>query len=241
MSDYVVTLTDTVDVTDLILPRLTYIAPVYTDVETVCDFLQVDLPSSGPGQFGWNYIERLIKRAEDKIDKATFKAWRPRYRKHEYHKYNNYGIKLMHRPIREIKSLEIWADGWQELTEGRSSSFWVDNRLGIIYFTGELYYPWGIMRYRLSRYPMYQMAIRVSYVWGFNMEDDFVHHLQGDEYAGVVRDTATKMVGIELLSSNDYTRIFPTGMDNITLPEKKEEWKLQIDEMLEELKDFVMF
>jgi hypothetical protein len=242
VTDYAVTITDSVGVTDKLTGVRPYIAPVYCTVQEVCDFLQVDMPDSNSGSFGWLYIEKRIKANEDTIDKETRRAWRPRIQLNETHDYSLYGFTCRHRPIRAVISLSLWQDGWMELTNDRQSgNYWVDYEMAQIYFVGNIWYPWGHMKYRMRKFPQYQKAIKISYIWGSCMEDDTVNGIQADDYALMVKELCIRMTAIGLVVSADYTKIFPTGMNGVPSPEKVAYWQEQNEKDLDQLQALVMF
>jgi len=241
-TDYTYTVEDSVGITDK-MRRTSFVAPVYCTVAEVCEFLQVDLPDPGPGAFSWSYISNTIKRQEDKIDKTTFRSWRPRFSLNEYHDYSLYGFSLRHRPIRRVIKVELWQNGWLTLVHGRDmdqGQYWVDNRLGIIHFVGNIWYPWGHMKYRMRKFPQYQRAFRISYIWGDYMEDDQDTGELASEWAGMVKELAIKLTCIQIVNSADYTKVFPSGTDWVSLPEKAEIWERNTNEMLEELKALII-
>ena len=242
MTDFAVTIKDSVGISDKIVGARPYTAPVYCTVQEVCDFLQVDLPDSNSGSFGWLYIEKRIKANEDTIDKLTRRSWRPRLQLNEYHDYSLYGFTCRHRPIRYVISCELWQNGWLGLVNDRDSgNFWVDNEMAQIFFVGNIWYPWGHMKYRMRKFPQYQKAIRISYVWGSCMEDDTVNGIAADEYALMVKELCIRMTAIALTMSADYTKLFPTGMNSVPSPEKIQFWLDQNEKDLDQLQALTMF
>jgi hypothetical protein len=199
--------------------------------------------SSSIAEDMWALLEHYIVRVQDDIDSNTHKSWRPKIVIDEPHDYNLYGVKLKMMPIRRIIECKLWQDGWMGLLEGRgvtNGQFFLDAHRGIVFFTGNLWYPWGHMRYRLRAFPAYQNALAISYVGGEFMHKMITRGLRFDRQLGVVQKIATKWAAIELLASHDYTKILPEGMNNIVLSDKVENWKRDVDQGIDLLQGIQM-
>ncbi len=191
----------------------------------------------------WPLLEHYIIIVQDQMDTNTHKSWRPKIIIDEPHDYNLYGVKLKMMPIRRIIEAKLWQDGWLGLLEGRGvtdGQYFLDAHRGIVFFTGNLWYPWGHMRYRLRKFPAYQNALAISYVGGEFMHKAIARGLRQDRQLGVVQDVATKWAALELLASHDYTKILPEGMNNIVLADKVEHWKKDIDQGIDLLQALQM-
>jgi len=192
----------------------------------------------------WGLLEHYIIRVQDLIDTNTHKSWRPKIIVNEPHDYNLYGVKLKMMPIRRVVSVELWQDGWLHLAEGRGvtdGQYFLDEHRGIVFFTGNLWYPWGHMRYRLRKFPAYQNALRITYVGGEFMHKVISRGLRFDRQLGAVQDLATKWAALELLASHDYTKIIPEGLSNIVLSDKVEMWRKDVDQGIDLLQGLQMF
>jgi len=77
---------------------------------------------------------------------------------------------LLNRPVQYVGKVEIWDDGWTEMTEGRDEDYVVEGKKGVR-FTGNGQSP-----------PNDRRSVRVSYEYGY------------DELPGGVRDAVVKIV-----------------------------------------------
>jgi len=224
--------------------KATYIEALPVAYYTTPELVSKEITgSSALAENMWSLLEHYITRVQDNIDTNTHKSWRPKIILEEPHDFNLYGVKLKMMPLRRIISVELWQDGWLGLQEGRgmtNGQFFADEHRGIVFFTGNLFYPWGHMRYRLRKFPAYQNALRVSYVGGEFMHKAIARGLRMDRQLGPVQELATKYTALELLASHDYTKILPEGLNNVMLSDKIENWKKDVDQGIDLLQGLQM-
>lgn len=192
----------------------------YTTSDKVSEFLGLKKPydeSTTPTDL---QVEDLIRRQEDYIDYRTKKSWKlkPITEDTEMMQvdYNRYGVFLRNRNFYKVYSVKLWnGNSWETLTEGRTSDYFVNYDLGVIYFTRLFmlpacygmtgrYYQWGMGEFKNS--------IKVDYIYGRNPETD-------PEFF-IAEDVATKLVARDLLQHSDYTALIVSGTDKVPLESK---------------------
>jgi len=215
-----------------IIPYVLYATP--SDVADYLSFKTSFDAETIPTAF---MVEDMLKRAEGVIDRKTLRSWRLNYAEEEFQEFNINGIKLLHYPIRDVYSAEIWDGGaFEALTFGRQHDYFVNKSIGMLYFSryfmlpARFAYPipgwrWGFGEFT---YP-----IKIKYTWG---EDS----RRSKEFP-MVQDIALKMVAIDLVQTSDYTSLFASGVDRVALTEKARNWREEINNDLEDLKRLFVF
>ncbi|MFA5412776.1 MAG: hypothetical protein WC350_05525 [Candidatus Micrarchaeia archaeon] len=208
--------------------------PTYTTPAKIASLMRVT-------QFGGDTrptiteILEMIKRTEDAIDYQTGHAWRTRYSMSEngadaaspdYEYYDisldhkvaaGLPIYLNHRSVKNIASvsgdaLQVWSgsaytDYLTAKTEGRASDWWLDNSEGILYLND--YY--GTVQTR---------AVRIKYRYG------------EASVPGDIEELASKMVAIDLATSDDRSYMIPQGGSQMVLDAKVKKWQERVDAII---------
>ncbi len=98
----------------------------------------------------------------------------------------------------------------------RLKDWWMDYEMGIIYFN--------------NSYPFFEWnAVKVSYIYGERYLEK------------AIEETATKMVVIDLLMSDDRTVLLPEGTSNIDITAKVQLLQGEIDRILPRYQEMVLF
>lgn len=218
--------------TSFVKPRTTY-----CNVADIRDFLQISTRTTSTNPSTMD-IEKLIIRAEAEIDRKTRTSWKPnivvnefydlqdayinRFRESRFRVYDDRGkIALKRRHLQKLIKLEIWdgaryIDYIDNYREGRGLDYYVDYREGVIYF-------WSRYPYRVRN------ACRISYIWGES------------EVPEDIKEACIKIVARQLVTSDDYSILFPEGTSNIPLQQKSDIWKEDIKEILESRKIIIYY
>ena len=202
------------------LPTVT----TYTTPEQVARMLQVPAFSSTTAVTRYEVI-RLIKQAEDWVDLISRTVFRP-IRTTEYYEYTGMGAKLNHDPIRTVHSVKIWnGSSFETKTEGRNAHFWVDLMQGYIYFTQNLIVQFiaPIGMYTFHGWGSFKRPIEVDYTYGrYSKATD---GKLKDPFFGAVEHITSAWVAIQICRSNDYSVLFPSGVDKLNIESKIKSWQ----------------
>jgi len=219
------------------IPFAMYTTP--TDVATYLGLSNKDFFSVNSQPLTINDVEEMIRNAEEEIDYTVKKSWRFNVEEQEEHEFNLSGIKLVHRDIISVYSLEIWDGGsFEEKTSGRQSDFFTVDKLGMLYFSRYFLLPariaisgpygwgWGIGEFT---FPM-----RLFYSWGKDWEKD--------RQFRDIKDLATKMVCIKVLDATNYLALIPEGIQGgMDLNQKVSRWAQDITNKLDNLRPMMVF
>lgn len=214
------------------VPLTVYTTPtkVYQTLQLPSDFSSTTVPTR-------NTVEDLIQEAQHKIDDIANQSWQWNDTVQELNDFQITGFKMRHEDVRNLYSLQIWNGGsWETLSEGRSTDYFYDSETGLVFFARYFmlparfanlfpFYRWG--------YAEFKLAVRTTYTWG----RDF----WTDKRAYRVERLATKMVGIQLLLNHDYTKLFKSGIDRVSLDRKIDVWREEIENELEEIRRIVIY
>ena len=215
-----------------------YVNPIcrYTTPTIVKNYLQFDIDFDATSSPSREQVQEIINRAESRIDYDSHKTWKYGYAEHEDHQFDRYGIRTLHYPIVSLTSFEIWNGNSYEVYDvGRNEEVFDIDELGMIYFSRFFILParlavsgplwrWG--------YGEFTFPVRVSYIYGRNLDTDY----QG----GLVREIATKLAAIDILTSNDYTVLLSSGVEHMDMSSKVEQLNKEVEEKLELLKSFTV-
>jgi len=216
---------------------------IYTTISGVNSFMQLKTAFSSSTLPTSAQVTSYIREAEGEIDRKTHRSWRwnrsgdfTQDGEYEYYAYNQYGLTLQHRDIIKMYGLSLWnGSGWNALTEGKGSDYWVHNYEGMIYMA-RLYVPpvaYGITRSMYGwEYGEFKLPFRTTYTWG---QDSTVAY-----DFNMVHQTANMMVAIMVATSNDYSKLVTRGVDNVPLYEKIRLWEDKIEANIEALAAWVV-
>jgi len=203
----------------------------YTTPTIISAFLQLRQDFSTTTSPSTSEVEDLIRRVESRIERYSTNSWRPNYRHEELYEFSRYGIVLKRQPVIKLLELAIYdGQGFVVLSEGRTSDYFVDNRTGVVPLTRLMSIPFTYTRSAMYTWGFaeFKRAVRASYVWGRDEDDDVA--------SGQVEDITTKLVSADIISNYDYTTMVPQGTDRFSLDQKVAQWRESAEERLEELR-----
>ena len=209
----------------------------YTDVTEVERLLQVRRQEGGLTDKtvpSISDVERIIKRVEGRIEGYSTQAWKPKYIGEELYDFKRHGFVLRRYPVIDIIDLSMWRGSeYETLEEGRDGFYHIKPDTGVVNFSRLHSLPFTYTRNRHYGYGEYRNNTRVSYIWGKDI--DF------DDRAYMVRDIATKLTAVDVLSSYDFTALVPQGTDRYSIEARIQRWSEDADERLEELRPLRMW
>jgi len=207
----------------------------YTTPTKISAFLQLRQDFSTTTSPSIAEVEDMIRRIESRIERYSTHSWRPNYRHEELYEFSRYGLVLKRHPVIKLLELAVYdGSGFLVLSEGRTSDYYVDNITGIVPLTRLMSIPFTYTRSTGTwGFGEFKRAVRASYVWGRNTEDDVA--------TGLVEDITTKLVASDIISNYDYTTIVPQGTDRYSLEQKVSYWRESAEERLEELRSTRMW
>jgi len=192
-----------------------------------------------------SFVEDRIHTAQDYIDYRTRKSWRLNYREHEQHQFSIAGFKLEYRDLRTVTKLEIWNGGGYEtkttsaIDGGRDGDyFWLPDE-GMIKFARYFIIP---ARFQSGRgfwggygFGEFDWPVRVSYMHGKDIDRD--------RYGATVFDIACKLAAIDIVNNSDFSvlAVMGVGTDKVSMEQKIENWKKEIEDRLDDMQGWVTF
>lgn len=213
----------------------------YTTVELVESFLQEQNGFTESSALPFHEVFRKILRAEDNIDQDTMHAWRKRYSEtehgsdttaqYEYHDIDFNYERQSGRPVylghRQIKSFDAdegdvfevydgsgWIDFLTEKEEGRDNDWWMVAKSGIIYIK---------QRFAIVK----PLSARFKYRYGET------------SVRSTVEGIATRMVAVEILSSEPNSVILPEGGNaSMSFDNRISRWNSYIKTNLGKLREY---
>ncbi len=199
----------------------------YTTPREVSEFLGVE-NFDEISQPNLNYIRKSIRDQEDWLDNYTRKSWRIRSTVEEGADFNPYGIRPRNQPIMMVTRLGLWnGSAFDILQYGRNEDYWTDTGKGMVFLTlpsfRMRYYSW-----LLSRYIRQPASIVLDYLWGA----DFETHEDAENVSWIVK----RLVGADMVRTNDETGIFRSGLDILTKGEKLNSWREEAVERADTLR-----
>jgi hypothetical protein len=216
---------------------------LYTTPEKVAKYMQLRTTFNSDSRPSDVMVEDLIRQSEDLIDYRTHKSWRFNAETSEEAQqvnvdFNRYGIFLRYRNFIEVYAVSIWnGSSFNKLTEGRTSDYFVDKNLGIVYFTRLFMLPatYGMNggRYYQWAYGEFKNAVKVDYAYGRNWEVDREFYL--------VQRLTNKMVAKQLWENHDYSTFVISGTDKVPLESKIKDLDDDIERDLESLTGISIF
>lgn len=210
-----------------VIPFVEYCTP--TDVARFLQFKKDFDNSTNPTDL---VVEKRIRAAEDRIDYITFKSFRFNAVPEEFLQYSRYGIYPRHKDLMKVYGLSIWdGSGWDTLSEGRTSDYWVDYNRGLIYITRQFTLPatYGMVgRYFAWSYGEYAYSIKLDYAYGRDSETHPEFHN--------VEELAIKIAAIDILRHHDYSNFVVSNVDAVRLESKISILENEISNELEEMK-----
>ncbi|MFA5407125.1 MAG: hypothetical protein WC307_07235 [Candidatus Nanoarchaeia archaeon] len=210
----------------------TELSVTYCTPSDVSRLLQVpEFGGDGATKPSLEDVQNFILEAQDEFDCATKHAWRSTTVTDEYHDIDqlNYvpglgwPIYLQHHTIRALASasgdkLEVfdgsswvdWLDASNNYTEGRDEDFWVNYTDGILY-----------IRSLNANTSFRKQSVRLTYRYGETT------------VPREVKKAVSKMVAIDILTSNDRTILVPEGENaSITYDSRVRKWQADIDKTI---------
>ena len=179
-------------------------------------------------------VERILARIEGRIEGYSTQAWKPKFRADELYDFSAYGFVMNRQPIIDIIKLESYrSSSFTTLTEGRDSDYHFNPRTGEVTFTRLNTLPFSYNRHNLYGYGAQKESIKVTYVWGKDL--DF------DDRGYMVQDILVKLTAADLLSSYDFTNLIPQGTDRFSIESRIQRWTEDANERLEELRPVRVF
>ena len=171
-------------------------------------------------------IERYLRGAEDGIYHITYHYFRPEFVEDERLNFEAYGMALRHQPILDILDLSVFnGNNYETKIEGRNRDWHYEPHTGMIHISTlflDVIPP--ILRRGYSErrnQGAYKRAVRVRYIHG--------HDANTDPHSVEVGRIVTKQACIDIVSSQDFQRLLPQGLDRVTLQEKIRFWKEEVD------------
>lgn len=184
-------------------------------------------------------VEDFILWAEDEINQRTGHSWKAVTITDEYyditseHIHHHHGhhreiaLYVNHRDLNTFVSgthkIEFWnGTVWKDLiltsngfTNDRGADYWIDELHGVIYF--------------VNQRPVFRRnGVRLTYAYGASTVPKDIER------------AATLLAGIQLLSSDDYSPVFPEGGDRISLQSKAEVWRQEVDRLLSRRDELIL-
>ncbi len=184
------------------------------------------------GQPNLNYIRRSIRDQEDWLDHYTRKSWRIRSTMDEGADFNPYGFRPRNQPVIMVTRLGLWnGSTYDILGYGRGEDFWLEPDKGMVFLTlpsfRMRYYSW-----LLSRYIRQPSSITLDYIWGADFETDD----DAENVSGIVK----RLVGADMVRTNDETGIFRSGLEILSKGEKLNSWREEAMERADTLRSIYM-
>ena len=180
-------------------------------------------------------VDDYINRSQSYIDYKTRKSWRPNIVYSEIHEFNLSGIKLDRADAYKILKLQIWdGNAWETKTQGRSNDYFLVADTGIIMFARQFLLPSKLYSQSTLLAGEFSNRVRITYLAGRDLNFDSREN-------GIVYDSAIKLSCIDITRSADFGGAVVSGMDRVSLSQRVEEWKREIDEQLESLTAFEVF
>ena len=128
--------------------------------------------------------------------------------------------------------LGLWNGSALDILQyGRAEDYWADPGKGMVFIT----LPSFRMRYYgwlLSRYIRQPGSIILDYLWGA----DFETHEDAENVAWIIK----RLVGADLVRTNDETGIFRAGLDILSKGEKLQSWREEAMDRAETLRSIYM-
>lgn len=203
----------------------------YTTADEMAEFLGLS-DFSEITQPNLDYIRRSIRDSEDWLDHYTRKSWRIRSTVAEGADFNPYGFRPRNQPVLAVTRLGLWnGSTFDMLSYGRGEEFWLEPGKGMVFMTlpsfRMRYYSW-----LLSRYIRQPASIILDYIWGA----DFETHEDAENVSWIIK----RLVGADLVRTNDETGIFRSGLDILSKGEKLNSWREEALERADTLRAVYM-
>lgn len=192
------------------------------------DFTSSTVPSQ-------DTVSEFINRSQSYIDYKTRKSWRPNLIFGEIHEFNLYGIKLDKPDPYKILELKIWdGNSWETKTQGRANDYFLNPDTGTVHFSRSFLLPTRLYNQSVLTAGEFSNRVKITYLSGRDLNTDVRSN-------GIVYDTALKLTCVDITRTADFGGSVVSGMDRVTLAQRMDGWKLEIDEQLESLTSFETF
>ena len=207
---------------------------VYAQVEDIADFLRIPIDATTIPNT--TQIEKLIDRAQDKLDRRTGHAWRLRTVTQEQHDLPllyRFGwgtmISLHHRMVYDLDTnegdvLEIWGGSTGQYSDiTLNNAVWEEKpNMGEIFLRGFLF---SILRAN---------RIRITYRFGGEPGDTF----NNIAVPADVEEATVKLVAIDLLTSSLRMDQLPMGNSAIDINDSITRWQADVDRIIRNREEF---
>lgn len=223
-------------------PTVSYILArpyvVYCTATEVANLLQLSTDFSSTTIPTRNTVEDFIHSAQSRIDYYTRKSWRLNFVLNEKHPFNYAGGKLLRPYLRRITRLQIW-DGSQydTKTAGRSNEyFWIEDT-SMFYYSRYFLLPARLQHnvpVGLWGWAEYTFPVRVSYLWGKDIQTD-------EREGGYINEIAKKLTAIDVVQTLDFGLLPASGIDKVPLDEKIRLWREDTENSLDSLRAWESF
>lgn len=175
-----------------------------------------------------DYIRKSIRDAEDWLDNYCRRSWRIRSTVAEGADFNPYGFRPRNQPILMVTRLGLWNGNTVDLLQyGRGEEYWTDPGKGMVFMTlpsfRMRYYSW-----LLTRYLRQPASIIFDYLWG----EDFETSQDAENVAWIIK----RLVGADLVRTNDETGIFRAGLEILSKGEKLASWREEAQDRADTLR-----
>ena len=215
-------------------------ATTYTTPEQVARQLQVPNFSSTTTPTRYEVI-RWILQAEDWLDVIMKTSWKSRAVT-EIYEFVDRGVKLNNDPIRSVTRVRLWnGSTFDTLTEGRTADYHVDLQNGSIYFTNDPFIRFirPLQLAAWNSWGSYKKPVEVTYTYGKYFQQSGAN--LRDRYARAIEYAATIWACIQIVNSNDYSVLVPSGTDKVNLENKVKFWQTELEKIeLEQERLFVI-
>ena len=184
-------------------------------------------------------VDQLINSAQSYIDFTTRKTWRPTIVYNEMHEFNLSGFKLDRPDPYKIIDFKIWnGSSWDTKTQGRKQDFFLVPDTGTLHFSRYFLLPARFQSYNAPVWRWgggeFTMPIKITYLNGRDLHTDV-------RESGIIHEACKKLVAIEITKNADFGGMVVSGMDRVTLSQRMESWKQELDDQLESLRAFEIF
>lgn len=185
-------------------------------------------------------INSYIERAMSQIERRTRHAWRSRTVRSERHRIELSGTWAQAQPVflhnRSIKqfdkdegdSWQVWNGSiWEEWLDTKTelNDYMVEYSIGRVNIRPFIYYPLRFMNL-LNYIPM-----EFTYRFGEDI----------DEVPGDIAEACIKIVALKIVETAEFQAVMPDATDRVDLKSKSSTWRQDIEQILSNRADVLVF